>query len=65
MEGNVTRPAVDLAPDPARPGLALVLALLASPAPRSPGNCPPAASGSACRWASLRSCSDSGHVAGA
>ena len=31
MEGNVNRPAVDLAPDPARPGLALVLALLAIP----------------------------------
>jgi hypothetical protein len=31
MESTVTRPAVDVAPDPARPGLALVLALLAIP----------------------------------
>jgi len=31
MEANVNRPAVDLAPDAARPGLALVLALLAIP----------------------------------
>jgi hypothetical protein len=31
MESTVTRPAVDVAPDRARPGLALVLALLAIP----------------------------------
>jgi hypothetical protein len=31
MDSTVNRPAVDLAPDPARPGLALVLALLAIP----------------------------------
>ncbi len=31
MECTVNRPAVDVAPDPARPGLALVLALLAIP----------------------------------
>ena len=31
MDSNINRPAVDLAPDPARPGLALVLALLAIP----------------------------------
>ena len=31
MDSTVNRPAVDLAADPARPGLALVLALLAIP----------------------------------
>lgn len=31
MESTLNRPAVDVAPDPARPGLALVLALLAVP----------------------------------
>jgi hypothetical protein len=31
MENTVNRPAVDVAPDRARPGLALVLALLAIP----------------------------------
>jgi hypothetical protein len=31
MASNLTRPAVDIAPDRARPGLALVLALLAVP----------------------------------
>ena len=31
MASNIYRPAVDLAPDRARPGLALVLALLAVP----------------------------------
>ena len=31
MESSVTRPAVDVAPDKSRPGLALLLALLAVP----------------------------------
>jgi hypothetical protein len=31
MDSTLNRPAVDVAPDPARPGLALVLALLAVP----------------------------------
>ena len=31
MDTDVNRPAVDLAPDPARPGLALLLALIAIP----------------------------------
>jgi hypothetical protein len=31
MESNLHRPAIDIAPDRARPGLALVLALLAVP----------------------------------
>ena len=59
------RPAVDVwhrSPTPARPGVR-ARAAGGARARRSPGSCPPAASGSVCRWASRRSSSASAPAA--
>ena len=62
MDSNVTRPAVDLAPDPAHPGLALLLALIAIPGSTVAWELPAGGLWIGVPLASPRSCSASGHA---
>ncbi len=64
MESTAGRPAIDIASERPRPGLALFLAVLSVPGSTIAWALPPGASGSACRSESRPSSSPHAHVAG-